>query len=221
MKKVIFAAALISVLAVMSVSAALDDARVRVIHASPDAPAVDVWANGAPLFVNAPFKGITDWKNVPSGTYDIEVVPAGATNPVVIDATLRLSRFRDYTVIATGNLADIQPLVLVDRTMAPSRKFAGIRFVHASPDAPAVDIAVKGGPVLFKNVEFREHTRYRWVMPGKYDLEVRVAGTDTVALEVPGVMLKPSTQYTAIAVGQLSDSSLGAVLAEDRQSKFA
>ena len=31
---------------------------------------------------------------------------------------------------------------------------AQARVVHASPDAPAVDVAVAGGPVLFSNVAF-------------------------------------------------------------------
>jgi hypothetical protein len=191
-------------------------ARVRAIHASPDAPSVDIWANGAPLFEDAPFKGVTDYAKVKPDTYNIQVVPAGATEPVVIDADLPLKARMDYTVIAIGKLADIEPLVLTDNRGDKPKRTAAIRFVHASPDAPAVDIRVKGGPVLFKGVEFGEETDYKRVRQGYYDIEVVVAGTDTVALEVENVYLKKRTMSTAIAVGQLSDNSLGALLVKDR-----
>ena len=80
--------------------------------------------------------------------------------------------------------------------------------MHTGPDAPAVDIAVTGGPVLFSNVSFRQATGYPQVAPGTYDLEVRAAGTTTVALAVPGVTLRSGTNYTVFAAGLLSNKSL-------------
>jgi hypothetical protein len=178
------------------------EARVRVVHASPDAPAVDVWVNGAVAFSNAPFQGITDYAELEPGTYNVQVSPTGATEPIVIDADLDLETKTDYTVVAVGMLEDIEPLVLVDNNGAPAAGKAHVRFVHASPDAPAVDIAVaNGGPVLFANVEFKGTGDYLPVDAGTYDLEARLAGTDTVALSVPGVALEDSTVYTIFAMG--------------------
>jgi hypothetical protein len=178
-----------------------DMARVRVVHASPDAPAVDVWVNGSVAFSNAPFKGITDYASLAPATYNVQVTPTGATEPVVIEADLALAANTDYTVVAVGLLADIEPLVLVDNNSAPAAGKAHVRFVHASPDAPAVDIAVTGGPVLFSNVPFKGVGDYLPVDAGTYDLEARVAGTTTVALSVPGVQLNEGTVYTIFAMG--------------------
>lgn len=175
-------------------------ARVRVVHASPDAPAVDILVNDNAAFTNAPFKGITDYASLETGTYNIKVVPTGATDPVVIEADLTLEA-KDYTVVAVGTLENIEPLVLVDNNSAPAEGKAHVRFVHASPDAPAVDIAVKDGPVLFSNIAFKEIGDYLPVDAGTYDLEVRLAGTETVALAVPGVMLTNGTVYTVFAMG--------------------
>lgn len=192
-------------------------AKVRVLHASPDAPPVDVWVNGAQTLSAVDFKDVTDYVEVPKGTYEFNVVPAGMTEPVVIDATLDLKPFKDYTVIAIDTLSEIRPLVLTDnRFSVPPRK-APVRFVHASPDAPAVDIAVKNGPVVFSSVSFGEQSRYAMLDSGTYDLEVRVAGTDIVALDLPGVSVQSGIAYTAIAVGELQDESLTAMLVEDRQ----
>lgn len=203
MKRLMSVVVVLGLVMVMATSAfaAEGKARVRVVHASPDAPAVDVWVNGAPAFKNVPFKGITQYAELDGGNYDVQVVPAGATTPVVIKGTLGFGAGKDYSVIALGTLANIAPLVLEDNNAIPENGKAHVRFVHASPDAPAVDIAVKNGPVLFKNVAFKGVGEYLPVAAGTYDLEVRLAGTDTVALSVSGVKLDNQTVYTIFAMG--------------------
>jgi hypothetical protein len=203
MKRLLAVSAVLVLSLALATSALAADgmARVRVVHASPDAPAVDVWVNGAVAFSNAPFKGITPYAELAPGSYQVQVSPTGATEPVVIDATLDLAADRDYTVVAVGQLANIEPLVLVDNNSAPAAGKAHVRFVHASPDAPAVDIAVTGGPVLFSNVPFKGTGDYLPVDAGTYDLEARIAGTNTVALSVPGVALEDGKVYTIFAMG--------------------
>jgi LPXTG-motif cell wall-anchored protein len=204
MKRIIAVSVVLVLSLALATSALAQDgmARVRVVHASPDAPAVDVWVDGSVAFSNAPFQGITDYAALSPATYNVQVTPTGATEPAVIDADLDLAANTDYTVVAVGMLADIEPLVLVDNNSAPAAGKAHVRFVHASPDAPAVDIAVaNGGPVLFSNVPFKGVGDYLPVDAGTYDLEARIAGTDTAALSVPGVMLDEGSVYTIFAMG--------------------
>ena len=82
-----------------------------------------------------------------------------------------------------------------------------MRFVHTSADAPDVDVAVTAGPVLFGDVPFRGASSYANVDSGSYDLEVRVAGTETVALPLPE-WTERGTNYTVFAIGLLADGSL-------------
>lgn len=180
-------------------------ARVRVVHASPDAPAVDILVNDAAVFQNLPYEGITSFVEVPAGTYNVKVVPAGATTPVVFEADLGLAAATDYTVVATGLLADFAPVILTADGSTPAPGNAWVRFLHASPDAPAVDIAVTGGPVLLPNVAFRQSTAYIPVPAGTYDLEARIAGTSDVALALPGVTVADGGVYTAYAIGLVAD----------------
>lgn len=192
-------------------------ARVRVIHASPDAPPVDVLVNGAPALTGIAFGEATAYAAVPAGEYDVKVVPArGSASQAVIDADLNLIYYKDYTVIAIDNLAEITPLVLEDSNGTVDPQRARVRFVHASPDAPAVDVAVAGGPILFGDVAFGEVGDYVTVPAGRVDLEVRVAGTKTVALSLDGVNLEGGRVYTVVAIGQLAGNpSLGALLTVD------
>ncbi len=85
-----------------------------------------------------------------------------------------------------------------------------LRVAHLSPDAPAVDVWVDGNYVL-QNVAFKGISNYLSVDAGKYDLEVRLAGTNTVALELAGVELITGTNYSVFAVGQACNSTLAAL----------
>ncbi|PMP83067.1 MAG: cell wall anchor, partial [Chloroflexus aggregans] len=44
-------------------------AKVRVIHASPDAPAVDVFVNGNAVLTNVGFFAASPYLDLPAGTY--------------------------------------------------------------------------------------------------------------------------------------------------------
>ncbi len=218
---------------------------VRVAHLSPDAPAVDVLVNGARVVNGAAFGDATGYLALPAGAARIQVVPAGASAPVVIDATLDLADGAAYTVAATGLLGanDLRPIVLVDDLSTRGDR-AKVRFVHASPDAPAVDIAAANGAlvggadpatlpspgqagapqvpatggtadVLFANVAFREARGYVPVAAGSYDLQVRPAGSSAVALTVPDVAVSNGRNYTIFAIGRLGNGSLSALALPD------
>jgi hypothetical protein len=178
--------------------AAQDSASVRVVHASPDAPNVDVWVDGEIVLTDVPFTAVSDYLSLPAGDYNIQVTAAGATDPV-IDADLTFEAGTSYTVAAIGLLADISATVLTDdRTPADGQ--AKLRVFHASPSAPAsVDVAVTDGPVLVEGLAFPEATGYLTVDPGLYPLEIRAAGETDAALTLEAT-LAAGENYTAIAM---------------------
>jgi hypothetical protein len=215
----IFFLALAALVPAAGVSAQTDQARIRIVHASPDAPNVDIWVNGSVAVSNLAFKEATDYIALPAGDYDIAVTPTGGTAAdAVIEATLTLEGGMDYTVAAVGQVAEIAPLVLEDNNAAPAAGKAHIRVVHASPDAPAVDIAVAGGPVLIENLAFPTASDYLPVDAATYNLEVRPTGTDTSALDINGFVAESGTVYTIFAVGLVSDGSLSVLPLVDATS---
>jgi hypothetical protein len=125
-------------------------ARVRVVHASSDAPSVDIYANGALLVPNLPYLGGTPYVHVPADTYTIDIRGAGApaNSPAVYSVTLPLNADVDYTAIAAGFLGSSTPadafrvLALVDDFGSPSADTFRARIVHAGADAPTVGIDV-------------------------------------------------------------------------------
>lgn len=198
-------AALLFGLMATGTARAQDMAKVRVWHASPDAPAVDVYVNGKAAFTALAFPDATDYAELPAGSYDIQVYPSSAngTGSPVIDVKGLKVEAKPYTVMAIGKLADIAPLVLEDNLAKPAAGFAHVRFVHASPDAPAVDITTTDGTKVFPNVAFGKASDWTPLTAASYDLQARAAGTDTVALEIPGVKLDDGAILTVAATGLL------------------
>jgi len=87
---------------------AVDSAGIRAVHLSPDAPAVDVWVDGQLAVEDLAFEDVQGPLPVAPGPHRIEVVAAGTMGPAVIDRQMVFEEGRDYSVIAFGNLANIE-----------------------------------------------------------------------------------------------------------------
>jgi hypothetical protein len=189
-------------------------ASVLVVHGSPDAPGVDLLVDG--LVVNSSafeFPNNTGYLSVGAGDRNIKVNASG-TDITVINATLNFDAYADYSVFAVDVLANISPLVIVDDLTSPASGNAHVRFLHLSPDAPAVDITLTDGTIVFGDYEFKEYSAFMPLPAGTYDLQVRAAGTDVVVLDLPGITLQNGMIYSVFAKGLLNGSGKGALGAE-------
>jgi hypothetical protein len=173
----------------------------RFIHASPDAPAVNIMVDGRIAFPHLTYGRVTHYIMLESDTYNVKVVSADRSQTVVIDADLSLESDKRYTVMAVGELANIEPLVLEDDTETPEWGKAKVRVVHASPDAPAVDVTVKDGDTLFSNVSFKDATDFQPVDAGTYNLEVGGTGGGDVVLTIPWASLSSGSATTLVVLG--------------------
>ncbi len=137
------------------------------------------------------------------------VVAAGDDEENAVIATmLTLEAGAAYEVAAVGTLDAIAAQVYpVDLSPLPEG-LTRARIVHASPDAPAVDVAVTGGDVIFLNAVFPQATEDLEVEGGTFDLEVRPSGTTDVVLPLPGVTFEAGMVYSVYAIGLVGDDSL-------------
>jgi hypothetical protein len=182
------------------------DSRVRVVHASPDAPAVDVLVDGSEVLSDVPYGNASTYLTVASGARNLKVNAAG-TATSVIDADVTLASASDYTVIAGGLLTDIVPIVAEDDNSAPAAGNARVRVVHGAPSAPAVDVYVtapgadlaSATPAL-SGVSFGAVSQYLDVAAGTYQVRVTLAGTKTVAIDSGSLTLSGGQVRTAIAL---------------------
>jgi hypothetical protein len=205
-------------------SAASGNAMIRVIHGSPDAPAVDVFANGGKVAAlsNLAFGHITSYVAVPAGTYSIKVC-ATADNTVcpIGPVDLTFAAGKSYTIAASDLLAQIKANVFVDAPMPVSGK-AQVRVVHLSADTPAVDVLTQDkATTVVGNLAYPNATGYLTLTPGSYDLIVCAHADHSVCPLDPGALdLASGTSYSVFAVGSLTGNgdpvaALTAVVAVD------
>lgn len=193
-------ALLFALLIVPAAFAQSDTAKVRVIHASPDAPAVDVFVNGNAVLTNVGFFAASPYLDLPAGTYRVQVAPTGAgAGSAVIDANVTIEAGRAYTIAAVGPVASIQPQVIVDNLSAPAAGQAKVRVYHFSPDAPAVDVKLANGTTLISNLAFPNASDYLEVPAGTYDLQVTPAGGSAVVINLPGTTVDAGQIYSVFA----------------------
>lgn len=188
--------------------------KVNVTHASPNAPGVDLLIddtkkNSAALG----FPSSTGYLDVAAGSRNFKVNVSGTTT-TVINATTTIEADKSYSIFAVDSVSKISALVIPDILTTPASGKAHVRFIHLSPNAPAVDVALVGGAVVFPNKAFKHYTDFTPLDAGTYNLEVRVAGTSTVALTLPPISLAAGKIYTVFAKGFLGGTGSQALGAE-------
>src|SRR5215207_9853655 len=163
------------------------DACVRLVHAAPDAPPVDVYLNDAEIAQNLEFGTATEYVLAPSGDgRGVRVAATGTpVDEAIIDASLDFDPGQAYEILVTGAGDDLEATITGTDLRPLAQGQARLRVINASPDAGPIDIGVQGSEDnLFEGVDFRDATDYVVLDAGDYALEVRPGGEDmTVALE--------------------------------------
>lgn len=198
---------------------------IRVVHASSDAPAVNVRFGGGALNTSPVVSG-ADYKQAAEVTPRAGssrvlidgILPGGDTTTVIdADATFRFDTH--YDVIAVGKVGDstIAPLILADDGSRDSSSSVRLRVVHLSPDAQAaaagpVDVFVTaaGDPLPADatfTFSFQESVGPLEVPTGDYQIRVTPTGTTTVVFDSGTVPLPAGAD---LLIGAVDNTVFGA-----------
>jgi Domain of unknown function (DUF4397) len=205
-------------LTVAAPAGAADDAHIRVLHGSPDAPSVDVFANDGKVddLSGLEFGDLSEYVAVPGDTYSIKVcATADSTVCPIGPIDLEFEAGKKYTIAASDLLAQIKADVFTDGNGAAGT--AKARVVHLSADTPDVDVLTQdGSATVVEGVAYRSATDYLELPADDYDLKVCAAADNSVCPLDPGSLsLENGMAYSVFAIGSLESESLTAVVAVD------
>jgi hypothetical protein len=172
----------------------------RLLHGSPGVENVDIYVNGNRVLRDFSYKSNSSHMQLQPGKYQIDIYPAGESVSTVISKKISVEPGRIYTAAIAGPANNLRLLTFEDSPQTPVGETKA-RFIHLSPDAPAVDITGKNGDVIFPNVSYKQATTYLALTPMTVTLEAKVAGTKNTVLTIPDVKLEPNNAYTIVAVG--------------------
>ena len=117
-----------------------DQAYLRVLHASADAPDVDVALNGDVVLRDVSFQQGTGYLEIEDGLTTVEILVAG-TETVAFSTEVDLMDNGYYSVIAINDVAELD-LKVIDDTATYTDGDADVTVVHAATVADDVDIFV-------------------------------------------------------------------------------
>jgi hypothetical protein len=178
-------------------------AAVRLAHAVPGAGPVDVTVgegnNSTVLFDNATFRNATQYTQVPSGEYTLDVRGATANNTgdVIESFGVDVENGSSYTATAYGESAES-----ISLQTEVDGEIADVRVAHLSPDAPAVDVYVGGEPFV-TDVSSGTITDYEDTTPAEQQVTVTVADNESAVLFNQTLPLQAS-DYTIVATGEVT-----------------
>jgi hypothetical protein len=192
----------------------------RALHASPDAPLVNIWIDGDPALPlvdfnqGSGFVKVGQAENVTETGADVNVQVEAilpGDDGVVLDADLPLAFGTETTVIASGTIEgeDFGPILVTNPIGAPiaAGNFRA-QVVHAAPNAPAVDVYVTvldgplEGPVNGEaQLAFGASTGQLEVLAGDYQIRIEalIEGEPTIVYDSGEISLPAGVDLMIVA----------------------
>lgn len=179
------------------------DPNVRVVHAAPETPRVEVVLDGVTR-ARLDYAEVSDLFTLPTGDRRIQLLAEGETE-AVIDLTSTLESAVQYTVIAAGVAGSVAPIVLIDDATPADSAETRIRVVHAAPTAGEVDVYVTNpGTELATQtaavtaMAFGDASDYMVVESRTYQVRVAISGSTELLIDLPLLVLSSTRVLTIV-----------------------
>lgn len=196
------------------------NSRVAAVHASPLTGPASFTLGNVTLTTNPLTIGQSSgsagnpYVSVTSGTPTIQVSANGSN---VVDGTTTISTDSAYTIFAydtvgSGGAGKVRAIQLNDNLATPASGFANVRFIHLSPDAPAVKIQlmsatdsitlVDSAAFIGQPSDVTTLSQFTSVPSGDYHVTVKVPSLgDSTVVDIPTLSLTDQKIYTVYAMG--------------------
>lgn len=194
------------------------NANIRVLHALPDAPNVDVYANGKIICTNLDFGSISDYIQLAADTYEFQIYRSGFYDTPLLTQNLQLSPGSNYTTSIVSLNGNIFFFKLRDASITSSITSSYLRFINLSESAPLLTLSLPNDISLFNSVEYLETTGYYPLSSGIYNFKVSFSSANIVAKNIKTVELDNGKLYTIYIIGKLTGKPpLGYLLVNDKK----
>jgi hypothetical protein len=187
----------------------------RLLHASPDTPAVDIYLNGRLTIKNITYKEMSSYLQIPAGSYLFEIYPFGKFDKPLTKEMIFFMPGVIHTIVCCGPMANLDLIPFIDASYVSAGE-AKVRFVHVSPDAPSFDLAFKEIGDGFKHLSYTKASPYKSVRSGKYQCVVKISGTADEVFVHRNLKFDSDTAYSLFAIGFSNGTpSLELLLSQD------
>jgi hypothetical protein len=197
-----------------------DKAKLRVLHASPDEPALDVLLDGKTVANSLAYGSATDYLSVSGGSRQLQLNQSGGTTSVLTQS-LSLSSSAPSTVIVSNFSSSINAVTLTDDNSSPTTGNIKLRFVNAAPAlgpcdvyvvAPGTDITTVTPTI--SNLAFEAASIYQVLPAANYEVFITPAGSNFAIIDSGPLTLNALQVRTLVALDSLSGGFTSTTLSD-------
>lgn len=193
--------------------------KVRLLHAIPDGPNVDVYFNGKLIYSNLAFGTITEYISIPADKYKVQLYKAGTKSRPLITEPSEVQPNGVYTIAVTYENGEISFFVLDDTHNITNPLLSSVRFINLSPDSPLLSLRLPENVALFDEVSYLETNEYYPISPGIYNFLV-VSDDGSFAKYISNIRLRKAQFITIYIIGLFNKRpQIGYVLVQDDTMK--
>ena len=178
-----------------------DYSLVRVLHAAPNADAVDIYINDTLFFKGLSFTEFSPYVYVPEGNYRMSVYPVNTTENPILSKYIEIDDDELLTIAIIGDNNNLNFLFIEEDTESTYGQNSKLRVVNLVPNSPRVNI-LEGENVLFPNVGYKDITKYKIVSQGTYTLNVELVENGQIVLQNQ-ISITADRVYTLYALGNI------------------
>lgn len=185
-----------------------DAAAVGIVHASAGVPALDAALDNNRLGVNYfNYTDRIDYFRAYTGKRILKIYNAGApsANPLYTKE-LTFEKGKYYTVFVTDTASNMDAVSLRDSTRAAGTDSVRLRFANMSPDAPGIDLYVKGqaSPII-TNITYKTASNFiSYISEANVIFEIRRSGQSTLLATLDPINLYRGNIYTIWCGGYIN-----------------
>jgi|SRR5690554_5573451 len=178
------------------------DSHIRVLHASPDAPNVDIYFDNKKMFSEVKYKHLSDYTKVSKSDY-LYVYPEGA-NPKkeipIIKEKIEVTKDDTVTIAIVGIDDEFQVKYFKDEHSLNESK-AKVRFIHLSPDTETIDVLINGELAL-TNLSYMKNNKYEILKPGKKNMTLQLSnGNERINKKFVSMEIFSKANYSIFLIG--------------------
>jgi hypothetical protein len=214
----ILAMILVSVISCTKSTTTTSTTNMRFINLSPNAGAMDVYANSSLVVGNVGYGSASGYQTINAATAAISFTQAGTSN-MIGSGNVGFNPNNYYSAIVYDSVATIKGNLFQDDRSAPPAGKAFLRFLDYVNVNSNVDILRLGTtPVkLFASRNFVDHITtlsyiaYTAIDPGIFNVSAVVAGTSSTITQLPNFEAVAGKSYTIVLKGFFGGTGTQAV----------
>lgn len=180
-------------------------AYISIMHLAPTAPSLDVFFDAKKVSSSpfAPGNVTVAYNAVDKGTFSIVFKKASSDSVVASVPAAQYDSLNFYTLFMYNTQVNgaVQAVRIKDDFSNLTSAKPYYRFFHASPDTDAVDLyidntKVESNRIQADNTFSGSYNNFAATTSGFHNIQVKLAGTDTVIASLDNVDLTPGNAYT-------------------------